>query len=145
MVDPISAVSGGIAVAQGAFQFLGYIRGIRNSDVISALFRWDGEKVEGSEKFEITKRSQQENDDIWWYSVTEEPEYTFVRIPVVGTSAHEVMGQISGESNPDARYWRWVAPVLPGRIAGGEAPNLKVDFIVVGCRPKALLEHFSSR
>jgi len=139
-------ISGGIAVAQGVLQFLGYIRGIRDSNVISALFRWDGTRIEGSEKIEIEKHPKEGQDNIWWFSVKEVPEYTFVRIPVIESCVQELAGLVGGEKNPDTRYWRWVAQERRGVIVDGqyEPPNLKVDFLVVGYRPKALIKHFSS-
>lgn len=43
-----------------------------------------------------------------------------------------------GEKQPDSRCWRWIAPVLPGSLYGGDdPPDLKVDFLVFGYRPRA--------
>jgi hypothetical protein len=72
-------------------------------------------------------------------------DYAFVREPTVESCAYELVGQVAGEPNPDALYWRWIAPVLPGRIYGGDSINLKVDFLVFGYKPKALIKHFSSK
>jgi hypothetical protein len=73
-------------------------------------------------------------------------DYVFVREPVTPSCAHELVGTVVGEAQPDSRFWRWIAPVLPGRIYGGsDPPNLKVDFLVFGYRPKALLKHFGDR
>ncbi len=81
---------------------------------------------------------------MWWFSVKENPEYVFLRMPIIESCAHELVGRLKEEKNPDSRYWRWVAPVPPGAIVGGDHPNLKANFIVVGYRPKALIKHFSS-
>ncbi len=108
-------------------------------------FRWDCERIEGDDK--ISVELHRGNDDaVWWYSVAELAEYTFLRMPVIESCAHELAGLVEGDRNPDARYWRWVAPVQPGVIVGGGVPppNLKVDFIVVGYRPKALIKAFTS-
>lgn len=88
-----------------------------------------------------------ENGPVWWFSVKESPGYSFVRIPLIQSGVYELLGMIEGEANPDARYWRWVAQVRQGVIIGGgtEPPNAKVDFIIVGYRPRALIKHFSSR
>ena len=146
MTDPISIVSGGFSIAQGLMQLLGYIRGVAGANVISAYFKWDGTRIEGSEKVMVEKHiDRAEGDEVWWYSVTDVPDYVFIRMPTIESCAHELVGLVSGEKNPDAGYWRWVAQRPQGVIAGGKAqPNLKVDFVVVGYRPKALIKHFSS-
>jgi hypothetical protein len=85
------------------------------------------------------------NKAIWWYHVKPIDDYIFIRTPLIESCAHEIIGQVQGEAQPDARFWRWVAPTLPGRVYGGEAVNLKVDFLVFGYKPKALIKYFSSR
>lgn len=147
MADPISTVSGGISVAQGIFNFLGYIKGIANSDVISAYFNRDGTRTQGSEKIEIERHTDEKSSEVWWYSVKPLTDYTFVRIPVVASGIQEMLGRISGESNPDSRYWRWVALPKPNVIIGGNytPPNAKVDFIIVGYKAKAIIKHFSQK
>lgn len=146
MIEPISAVSGGLSILQGVIQFAGYVRNIADTGVISAYFQWDGTRAEGNEKIFVERHPSDSSDAVWWFSVTEVPEYTFIRMPVIESCAHELVGQVSGEENPNARYWRWVAPVKQGTIRDGkyDPPNLKVDFIVVGYRPKALIKHFTS-
>jgi hypothetical protein len=72
------------------------------------------------------------------------PEYVFIRQPIIESCSIEIIGTVSGEKYPDSKYWRWIAPVLPGRIYGGESPpNVNVEFLVFGYRPKALLKHFA--
>ena len=73
-------------------------------------------------------------------------DYAFMRIPVVDSGVHELLGLVAGEENPNADYWRWIATTRPGVIVGGQkdTPNAKVDFVVVGYRPKAIAKHFSS-
>lgn len=145
-MDPISAISGGIAIGHGIYQYLGYIRNVASSDVISAYFNSNGERTAGSDKIEIEKHSQGENATTWWYSVKKQPEYTFVRIPVISSGIQELIGTVVGENNADARIWRWVDLPAPNVIVGGNyiPPNAKVDFIVVGYKPNALIKHFSS-
>jgi hypothetical protein len=145
VTDPISVVSGGVGIAQGLMQFLGYLRGIAGSNIISAHFNWDGTRNEGSDKIEVEKHPSKEGDGIWWFSVKEQADYVFIRMPVIESCAHELVGLVAGENNPDARYWRWVAQERQGVIVGGQnqPANLKVDFIVIGYRPKALIKHFS--
>lgn len=145
MID-LSSISGSFEVAKGVFAALEFVKNLADSSVISGYFRYDGTRVEGSEKIEIELHPLKDTPAVWWFSVKPVPEYVFVRIPLVESCAHELVGTVVGEKQPDALYWRWVAPVLPGRIYGAEEPpNLKVDFMVFGYKPKALIKHFSSK
>ncbi|MBM3746130.1 MAG: hypothetical protein FJW34_10055 [Acidobacteria bacterium] len=144
MID-ISSISGGLSVAKSVYQALEFIRGIAGASVVAAYFRYDGTRVEGSDKVETEIHRAENNETEWWYSVKPLEDYVFVRVPVVESCAHELIGHVVGEPIPDAKYWRWVAPVLPGRLYGGEAVNLKVDFLVFGYKPKALIKHFASK
>jgi hypothetical protein len=144
MTDPVAVMSGALSVARGLWQFLGFVRGVAGSDVISAYFSWDGTRLEGSEMIVVEKHQDANDPASWWFSVRDELDYVYVRYPVVESCAHELVGQEPGQPNPDARFWRWVAPVPPGAIAGPRRLNLAVNFIVVGYRPKALVRHFSS-
>jgi len=144
MID-ISSISGGLSVAKSVYQALEFIRGIAGASVVAAYFRYDGTRVEGSDKVEIEIHRAENNETEWWYLVKPLEDYVFVRVPVVESCAHELIGHVVGEPIPDAKYWRWVAPVLPGRLYGGEAVNLKVDFLVFGYKPKALIKHFASK
>jgi hypothetical protein len=142
----ISVISGGIQVAKSGWAFLEYLRSVAGADVISAYFRYDGTRVEGSTKVEVELHAVEGQSSVWWFSVKPLSDYAFVREPVNPSCAHEIVRQVAGEALPDSRYWRWVAPTLPGRIYGGsEPPNLKVDFLVFGYRPKALLKHFGEK
>lgn len=147
MVDLISVVTGGITITHGVLQFLEYLKGVRDTNIISAFFGWDGIRIDGSEIIEIEKHLIQDQDDVWWFCVKEVPEYTFIRLPVIESCVDELAGLVEGEKNPDARYWRWIAKVRQGVIIGGQyiPPNIKVDFLVIGYRPKALINHFPAR
>jgi hypothetical protein len=115
------------------------------ADVISALFAADGTRLDGTDLISVERHTVKGRDDVWWYSVHEVPEYTFVRFPVIESCLEELPGTVVGERNPDARYWRWIATLPRNVIVGsGDAPNIKVHFIVVGYKPKALLKHFST-
>lgn len=130
-----------ISAASSVWELLRTLRGVVGADVISALFKYDGNRIEGSSKIVVNLHPQAENPAIWWYSVEALEDYTFIRAAVNPSAAIELVGTVAGEAQPDARYWRWVAPVLPGRIYGAESPaTLKVDFVVFGYRPKALLK-----
>ena len=82
-MEPISAVSGGIAIGQSIYGSLKAIKDFASSDVISGYFKWDGERISGSDKIEIVKHQDEENSSVWWYSAKEVADYTFVRIPSV--------------------------------------------------------------
>jgi len=142
----LSTVSGGIQIAKSCWAFLEYLRWVAGADVISAYFRYDGTRVEGSDKVEVELHRVEGQASVWWFSVKPFSDYAFVREPVNPSCAHEIIGQVVGEALPDSRYWRWVAPTLPGQIYGGsDPPNLKVDFLIFGYRPKALLKHFGEK
>jgi hypothetical protein len=104
--------------------------------IISALFKWNGTRVEGDGRIEIELHSAE--NDTWFYSVKEVPEYVFIWIPVNAGGVIEKAGAVGGEKSADASYFRYI-PVPDGRIYGGTIPNVKVDFMVIGYRPKDLL------
>lgn len=143
-MDPVGAIggiSGGLAVGQGLLQFLDYLRGIREARIWAALFDADGTRLEGSERVKvIVHRADQPT--VWWYQVEELSDYTFVRIPVISSGIDELIGQIVGSPNPDVRFWRWSVRPQTGAIVGGTPLNARVNFLVVGYRPKALMNHF---
>lgn len=145
-MDPISTIGGGIGIAQGVLQFLAYVRGIASAAIVSAFFTWDGTRTHGDE-IEVERHADEKDAAVWWYSVRDRDGYVFVRIPVVQSCAHELVGTLVGENNPDPRYWRWVAQERQGVIVGGGSvpPTLKVDFIVIGYKPKAIVEHFARK
>ena len=125
---------------------LEYLRTLAGADVVAGYFKFDGTRVEGSSRIEIELHTFEDHPELWWYSVKAIEDYAFVREPVSPSCATELVGTETGQLQPDARYWRWVAPTLPGRIwTKNEPPNLKVDFLVFGYRPKALIKHFSNK
>lgn len=141
----LSTVSAGVELGKGVWALLEYVRSVAGTAVISAYFKHDGTRVEGSDKIAVELHPQAGKSTVWWYSVRPLDDYTFLRACVNPAAAYEIIGQEVGEPLPDSRYWRWIAPTLPGRIyGGGDPPNLKVDFLVFGYRPKALLKHFVS-
>jgi len=143
-METVSIVEG-IGLANSFYETLKYVLGIAGTNVISALFKHDCTKVEGSKDIIVDLHPDPKNNAIWWYSVKPVDDYIFVRTPLIESCGYEIAGQEEGEAQPDAKYWRWVATGLPGRIYGGDSVNLKVDFIIYGYKPKALIEHFSTR
>ncbi len=142
----MGAVGGGVTAAQGAWDFLSYVRGVRNTDVVSALFDARGSRIYGSDKINVIHLVQ-DRPDVWYFTVEAVEGYTFVRFPVIQSPAEELSGRLPSETNPDSRYWRWIQRARAGTILDGshEPPNLKVEFVVVGYRPKALVDYFNTR
>lgn len=141
-----SAFAGIGSVLSTAKDLLGFIDEVQKfagSRVISAYFKWDGTRLDGDEEI-VAERHDGTGPAQWWFSIKDIADYVFVRFPVVGSCAHELVGTEKGTANPDSRYWRWIEPMPPGAIVGGERPNLKVNFVVIGYKPKALIKHFSS-
>ena len=153
-MEEMQAATALFGAGKTIFQGLDFIRGIADSNIISAYFDWDGSRIEGSEKIVVVKQAEGsedgeealENDGIWWFYVEEAQEYAFVRIPLVESGIDELLASLAGETNPDARFWRWVARPRTGVLVGGQndLPNVKVPFIVIGYKPKALLDYFKS-
>jgi hypothetical protein len=52
MVDP-SSISASVDLAKGGWELLEYLRKVAGADVVSAYFRYDGTRIEGSSKIEI--------------------------------------------------------------------------------------------
>ncbi len=143
-MEPISTISSALAIARSAYGGLGYILGVKGAGVISAHFAVDGQRIGGSDKIEVEKH-ETEDKGVWWFSVKDVKDYTFVRIPLVDSCLDELAGVEQGEVNPDARYWLWTTrPRTSTIVDGGEPPNIKVEFFVIGYKPKALLQHFAS-
>jgi hypothetical protein len=138
-IDP-GTIASGLGAARSGWAFIQYLREVQGAEIISGLFKFDGTLIEGSDWLQVEVHKSEKDDGVWWYSVEEPQGYAFLREPVVPSSCHELVGTISGEKNPNARYWRWVAPVLPGRLyGGGEPPSVETDFLIFGYRPGALL------
>lgn len=141
-MDPSSIVAG-VELGKSGWSLLQTLRSIAEAGTIGAYFRYDGTRVDGSAKINVELHYEGQAPGIWWYSVSALHDYAFLREPV-NPSAIELVGHVKGEVQPDSTYWRWVAPILPGRIyGGGDPPNLKVDFLVFGYRPRALLKYFA--
>jgi len=133
-----------VSAVQKAVAFGKYLRDLGETDVISAHFNWEGTRISGDDKIVIDRQVVGGDGDVWFYIVEEIPGYTFVRAPVIDTVTVELPGKIVGEKNADARVWRWMATRQPGVIYDGKsAPNLKVDFIVIGYRTDALIKHLA--
>ncbi len=144
--DDISLMTSAVSAVQKVITFARFLRDVGEAHVIAAHFNWAGERISGDDNIEIERHFVGEEEAIWWFSVTEIAGYTFVRAPVIESATVELVGTIKGEKNPDARFWRWMAPRVPGVIYGGQhdPPNLKVEFIVVGYRTEALIKHLAA-
>ncbi len=137
-------ISGAVGLTKDIFGFLSWIKTVVGSDVISAYFRFDGTRVSGSKRVEI-EMHKNGSPRIFWLSVKELKDYVFVRFPINDSGCDEIIGMIEGQY-PDPRYWRWVASPRQGVIVDGghEPDNAKVDFIIVGYRPSAIIRHLQN-
>lgn len=106
--------------------------------VISALFKWDGTRLEGDERIKTERITVGDLQDKWFYRVKEVEGYVFVYMPVIPT-VYVDYGTLQGDQNPDAKVFRFVGNIFSPVISGGN-PNVRVDFIVVGYKPKDLLQ-----
>ena len=140
MIEP-TTIAGGFGIVRNGWALFQQLRSMLGDDVLTALFDPLGSRLEGSDKIKVELHSKDDETGVWWYSVAEPLGYAFLREPVVPSCCYELVGTEVGEKNPDARFWRWIAPVLPGRIYGsGEVPNIKTDFLIFAYRPAALLK-----
>lgn len=137
----LGTVSTGIGLAKTGFDVLSFVRGLSEENTISAFFSWDGTRLHGDDRLTVERHHIEDDESVWFYSVDGPAEFEFRRFPAVD-SVVELLGTKVGEMSPDARFWRWVGNTLPGRIYGGTAASVKVDFVVVGFKPKALVDHF---
>lgn len=146
MTDPITLIGTGVSVASGAFEILNVARGLKGAGIISALFDEVGNRTDGSNKIEVLKVIEERRPDIWWYTVKEVHGYVFERIPLTSSCVLESAGRINNDMNPYAKCWRWHGVEDTRTLYNGTSspPNIKVGFIVVGYKPKALLKHYSS-
>lgn len=106
-------------------------------DTKSALFSWDGSRLEGDTEI-VVKKIKTNNEKIWYFLVNELKDYEFVYMPVI-PSVYVDNGVLKDEINPDARLFRFVGNPMAKFTTGGE-PNLKANFIVVGYKPKSILQ-----
>ncbi|NQS89713.1 hypothetical protein HQ584_08000 [Patescibacteria group bacterium] len=142
----IDKISGGITITGGILQFLKFVKELAGSDIISGYFRYDGTKVKGSNKIEIELIKDGNDKNVFWLSVKAHDDYAFIHMPINELSVHELIGTKNNEIMPDPAYWRWVQKPKPNVIVGGNytPPNAKMDFIIIGYKPKALINYFSN-
>ncbi len=135
----------GISLAKDAFGLINFVKGLVGSEVVSAYYRWDTTKVHGSEKI-VVELIKSDQDDMFWFNVKPIEDYVFIHFPLNDAGCEELIGTEVGATLPDPNYWRWVQSARSGTIVGGNntPPNAKVDFVVVGYKPKAITKYLSS-
>ena len=138
-------IASGMAIGKGLFELLRFVKGVAGSGVVSAYFRYDTTKIYGSEKI-IVSLNKSDRDEVFWLNVEPIDEYVFVRFPINDAGCEELIGTVVGEVLPNPAYWRWVQSARSGTIVGGNftPANAKVDFVVVGYKPKAIIQYLSS-
>lgn len=108
----------------------------RDYQTKSALFSYDGTKINGDNLIEVQKIPT--NDvRIWFYKIKEVTNFEFIYMPVI-PSLYIDYGQFEGDTNPNAKIFRFVGNPLAKFSSGGE-PNVKANFIVVAYKPSDLL------
>ena len=110
---------------------------INEHNIVSALFAWDCKRSYGDEKIEIEKHDIEDN--VWFYSVKDFEDYIFIRIPTNAGCVIETLGTSNGDKNADSKYFRYIAVPDGHTYGAGAFPNVKVSFIIIGYRPKDLL------
>lgn len=135
-----------VSLTKDGFQLLEFLRGVAEADIISGFYKWDGTLIHGEDKIPLQVAYEGQDGKVWWYYTNSLEDYTFIHFPVI-PSVHELIGRRESDAVADAGIWRWVAPSKPGVIVGGNSAfnNVKVDFIVAGYRPKALVKYFSRK
>ena len=51
--------------------------------MLSALFDWEGNRLEGNDDLHINRIPEQKRDDVWFYRVIGPDNYVFVHMPVI--------------------------------------------------------------
>ncbi len=121
----------------------------RNRRIISALFDWEGKRIEGNEKLKVRKLGGFHN--VWWYTVEPIDDYQFVRIPVNPGAVVEAIDYAGkgtsplaeATDNPISNNFRYVPVHWPQEAVTAwgfkYVPNAKVSFMVFAYRPSDLL------
>ena len=141
----IQEVASGASLTKDFFQYLNFLKGVVGADIISSYHRYDGTKVEGSNKIDI-ELSTTKSPEVFYFNVKPVNNYVFVRFPLNSAGCEEEIATVKGQVLPDPNIWRWMQSARSGVIVGGQyvPPNAKVDFVVVGYRPKALIKYLTS-
>lgn len=121
-------------------------RAAGRNNIVSAFFDARGSRLLGDDRLSVTVIQDDGDASVWYFMVNDLDDYVFTRAAVSADAAHELYGIEQGSSNPDPRFFRWVAPTVPGVIYGGgtSRPNALVPFIVVGYQPKVLVRELTA-
>lgn len=135
----------GASSPKDIFGFLTYLKSIIGAEVIAAYFKWDSTHISGSKEIKV-ETHKAEKDSIFWLFVQPMRDYIFIRFPLNGNGCEEIIGTVKDAVYSDPSYWRWVQNARSGTIVdgGSEPPNAKVDFVVVGYKPDAIIKHLSA-
>lgn len=138
-------IESGVSMGKELFSFLNFLKGIVGSEIVSAYFRYDTTRVYGSDKIKVILHKTGKKE-VFWFNVDTLDDYVFVRFPINDAGCEEIIGTVGGAVLPDPNIWRWVQSARSGTIVSGnyEPPNAKVDFVVVGYKPKAVIHYLSN-
>ena len=107
---------------------------------IAAMFKANGDKISGSDEIEVEvlPTTDEKTQSQWFYRIKEKKDYVFVYMPLI-PSVYVAYGSVGDNPNPDANIFRFVGNPMSAFQAGG-APNVEVDFIVIGYKPDKFLK-----
>lgn len=106
-------------------------------DTKSALFNSRGQKIDGNSEIEVEFIRTPNDPKVWFYRVKPVPDYVYMNMPVV--SCYTDYGVSRQGNNPSSEYFRYVGNPL-SHFSSEPVPNLRVNFAVIGYKPKQLLD-----
>jgi len=106
--------------------------------IISAIFNSDAKRIEGDDNIMVDKILTK-NTKQWFHRVKPFEDYVFIYMPTIPGAVYIDHATKEGEVNQNAEYFRFVNNPLSTFQSGG-APNVIVNFIIVGYRPKDILK-----
>ena len=115
----------------------------KDLEVISALFAWDGTRLEGDKRIEVEVLPQ--SDNVWIYHIHGPDGYFFIRIPTDSGGVIESIEALEDVKTHkqfyDSSLFRYIR-VPDGRIWGSPLPNVRVSFMAFGYKSGDLLKRF---
>ena len=105
--------------------------------IISALFDWEGNRLEGDDRLLVTRHEEPPHNLKWWYSIEPIDDYLFIRIPVNVSAVAEILGSDGKHLSPDK--FRYVSAAHVYKVLPQTLPNVKVGFMVFAYKPSDLL------
>ena len=137
----------GVSSLLSGLQLMAEVKKLTGSEPIVSLFDWNGSEIKlvhGDEQIEIETSLEGQVAGVTWFFVKEKDDYTYLRFPVIESPVQELLATLKGEDSPDTRYWRSTARPQQGAIVSGDFPTVKLQFVVIGYKPKELIDSIAS-